>query len=67
MASQIVTELFKVTSSIRIASTQASESLRRGDDMDALATITNMTEVIRNFKHDCLFPIGFQCACHGRI
>ena len=49
MASQIVTELFKVTSSIRIASTQASESLRRGDDMDALATITNMTEVIRNF------------------
>lgn len=49
MASQIVEELFKVTASIKLASTQASESLRRGDDMEALTTITNMTDVIRNF------------------
>ncbi len=49
MASQIVEELFKVTTSIRLAATQSSESLRRGDDMDALTTITNMTDVIRNF------------------
>lgn len=49
MASQIVAELFKVTSSMRLAATQASESLRRGDDADAFETINNMTDVIRNF------------------
>lgn len=49
MASQIVEELFKVTASVKLASVQASESLRRGDDMDALTTISNMTDVIRNF------------------
>lgn len=49
MASQIVSELFKVTKSIRLASTDASESLRRGDDADAFNTITNMIDVVRNF------------------
>lgn len=49
MASQIVEELFKVTASIRLAATQSSESLRRGDDMNALNNITNMTDVVRNF------------------
>ncbi len=49
MASQIVSELFKVTKSIRLASTNASESLRRGDDADAFNTITNMIDVVRNF------------------
>lgn len=49
MASQIVSELYKVTSSMRLAATQASEFLRRGDDADAFATINNMTDVIRNF------------------
>lgn len=49
MASQIVSELFKVTSSMRLAATQASECLRRGDDADAFTTINNMTDVIRNF------------------
>lgn len=49
MASQIVSELFKVTASVRLASAQASESLRSGDDADAFATISNMIEVVRNF------------------
>ncbi len=49
MASQIVSELFKVTKSIRLASTNASEPLRRGDDADAFNTITNMIDVVRNF------------------
>lgn len=49
MASQIVSELFKVTESIRLASTEASESLRRGDDADAFEIINNMTDVVRNF------------------
>lgn len=49
MASQIVEELFKVTASIRLAAVQSSESLRRGDDMNALNNITNMTDVVRNF------------------
>ncbi len=49
MASDIVEELFKVTASIRVAATQASETLRRGDDFEALNTIQNMTDVARNF------------------
>lgn len=49
MASQIVSELFKVTASMRLAAAQASESLRRGDDADAFQTINNMTDVIREF------------------
>lgn len=49
MASQIVSELYKVTASIRLASTEASESLRRGDDADAFNTIKNMIDVVRNF------------------
>ncbi len=49
MASDIVEELFKVTASIRVASNQASESLRRGDDYEALTVIQDMTEVARNF------------------
>lgn len=49
MASEIVEELFKVTASIRVASTQASESLRRGDDLEGLTLLQDMTEVARNF------------------
>lgn len=49
MALEIVTELYKVTEQIRLGSMQASKSLRSGDDMDALITINNLSDVIRDF------------------
>lgn len=64
MASQIVSELFKVTSSMRMASTQAAESLRRGDDADAFSTINNLADVIRNFLN---MVFCFQSDFHAPI
>lgn len=56
MALEIVTELYKVTEQIRLGSLQASQSLRSGDDMDALMTINNLSDVIRDFLNmvNCL-------------